>query len=74
MLVEVRSEGAGFGELAREAALAVASASGATLDECVFLPKGALPKTPSGKIQRYRARRLVHDESAALARVAVTRG
>jgi fatty-acyl-CoA synthase len=31
------------------------------LDECVFLRRNALPKTPSGKIQRYRCRQMLDD-------------
>jgi acyl-CoA synthetase (AMP-forming)/AMP-acid ligase II len=26
--------------------------------ECLFLPRGELPKTPSGKVQRFRCREL----------------
>jgi acyl-CoA synthetase (AMP-forming)/AMP-acid ligase II len=33
-------------------------AFGLTLEECLFLHKGRLPKTPSGKIQRYRCREI----------------
>jgi fatty-acyl-CoA synthase len=40
------------------AAIALAKA-GVALDECVFLRKGRLPKTPSGKIQRHRTRQLL---------------
>jgi acyl-coenzyme A synthetase/AMP-(fatty) acid ligase len=29
------------------------------LDRCLFLTKGAMPKTPSGKIQRYRCRQML---------------
>lgn len=35
-----------------------ARAAGLTLDRCVFVERGALPKTPSGKPQRYRCRAL----------------
>jgi acyl-coenzyme A synthetase/AMP-(fatty) acid ligase len=31
------------------------------IEECVFLPRGQLPKTPSGKIQRYRCREIAGD-------------
>ena len=41
-------------ELRREAVSAV----GIPLDACVFLPRGGLPRTPSGKVQRFRARQL----------------
>lgn len=36
-------------------------ASGVRIEECVFLPRGQLPKTPSGKIQRYRCREIAAD-------------
>jgi fatty-acyl-CoA synthase len=34
-------------------------AEGLPVDECVFLPAGAFPMTPSGKVQRYRCREMV---------------
>ncbi len=44
----------------REAAM---SAGGVRVDECIILPRGTLPKTPSGKIQRFRCRELVSSGS-----------
>jgi fatty-acyl-CoA synthase len=44
----------------REAAM---STAGVRVDECIILPRGALPKTPSGKIQRFRCRDLLGSES-----------
>jgi acyl-coenzyme A synthetase/AMP-(fatty) acid ligase len=38
------------------------SKAGVVLDECMFLARGTLPKTPSGKIQRFRCRQLVASE------------
>jgi fatty-acyl-CoA synthase len=35
------------------------STAGVRVDECIILPRGSLPKTPSGKIQRFRCRDLV---------------
>jgi fatty-acyl-CoA synthase len=32
---------------------------GLAIDEFIFLPIGTFPKTPSGKVQRYRCRHLV---------------
>jgi fatty-acyl-CoA synthase len=63
----------GLAGVAREAA-AVAMAKGAiALDECVFLEKGSLPKTPSGKIQRYRCEQMVQTgQLRPLATVALT--
>ncbi|MFL6130081.1 MAG: AMP-binding protein [Mycobacteriales bacterium] len=56
LLVEVTSARADPGELARQAASLAMSKAAVALDRCVFLAKGAVPKTPSGKIQRYRCR------------------
>jgi fatty-acyl-CoA synthase len=39
------------------------STAGVRVDECIILPRGSLPKTPSGKIQRYRCRDLVSSGS-----------
>lgn len=47
----------------RETALSVA---GVRVDEVVFVAPGTLPKTPSGKVQRYRSRALVDAEGAHL--------
>jgi acyl-CoA synthetase (AMP-forming)/AMP-acid ligase II len=46
--------------------------AGVRIEECVFLRPGVLPKTPSGKIQRFRCRALIEDGSnAVLERVAL---
>jgi len=37
----------------------VAAKADILLHECLFLRKGSLPKTPSGKIQRFRCRHMV---------------
>lgn len=47
-----------FEALAAEMSRVAAEAAGVRLDECLFLAKGELPKTPSGKTQRHRARTL----------------
>jgi fatty-acyl-CoA synthase len=39
------------------------STAGVRVDECILLPRGTLPKTPSGKIQRFRCRDLVSSGS-----------
>jgi fatty-acyl-CoA synthase len=54
-----------FAVAAAQVALAKA---GVVLHECVFLPRGVMPKTPSGKIQRFRCRQLLLSD--ALERVA----
>jgi fatty-acyl-CoA synthase len=52
--------------LARTIAAATHRATGARLDRCVFVKRGAVPRTPSGKIQRFRARALLADPGCAL--------
>jgi fatty-acyl-CoA synthase len=56
LIVELASASADAGELARQASALAMSKAAVALDRCVFLAKGAVPKTPSGKIQRYRCR------------------
>jgi len=51
--------------LAREAV----RATGIVLDQCVFMEHGMLPKTPSGKPQRFRCRQIVLEGGAERARV-----
>jgi fatty-acyl-CoA synthase len=74
-LVMVCEAAGGAGNLARVADALAAKAFdgvGVRVGECVFLRPGALPKTPSGKIQRFRCRALVEDGSdAVLERVAL---
>lgn len=44
--------------------------AGVRLDQCVVLARGALPKTPSGKVQRYRCREILRGvEDSAITRV-----
>jgi fatty-acyl-CoA synthase len=47
-----------YGGFARRAASLAMDKAAVALDECVFLRRGSLPKTPSGKIQRHRCRQL----------------
>ncbi len=58
-LVELREPTDDLRSIARSAAQLAAAKAGVDLDECVFLEKGALPKTPTGKIQRFRCRHLL---------------
>jgi len=58
--------------LALTAASVAMAKAAVPLDECVFLPRDSLPKTPSGKIQRHRARRLLAETDLhPLARVSL---
>jgi fatty-acyl-CoA synthase len=51
--------GADYDAIAMRLRVAMADHTGLGANEVVFLPRGSLPKTASGKIQRYRARQLV---------------
>jgi acyl-coenzyme A synthetase/AMP-(fatty) acid ligase len=44
--------------LARDIRRMVRNHSGATVAQCLFVPRGTLPKTPSGKLQRHACRQL----------------
>jgi fatty-acyl-CoA synthase len=61
-----------FAAAARSMRQLVASEGGIGIQECVFVSRGALPKSPSGKIQRFRCRKLVSaGDAQTLARVHV---
>jgi fatty-acyl-CoA synthase len=61
-LVECDAHGAADGrEVARRAARAAAASAGTSLERVVLLHPGTLPKTPSGKLQRFRCRTLAQD-------------
>jgi fatty-acyl-CoA synthase len=68
LLAELRRRDADYHGVAEHAAEIAMARAGVTLSECLFLPMGALPKTPSGKIQRFRCRQLI--EQGALRPVA----
>jgi fatty-acyl-CoA synthase len=59
LLVEARSAGIDLVALADRAAELAMSKAGVVIDRFLVLPKGTVPKTPSGKIQRYRCRELL---------------
>jgi fatty-acyl-CoA synthase len=63
LCVELRDAGDDYRSLADRAASVAMAKAAVALDECVFLERGSLPKTPSGKIQRHRCRRMLSDES-----------
>ncbi len=73
LAVEARGQLDGGGvPLAREMAAAAYRAVGLRVEECVFLAPGTMPKTPSGKIQRFRCRSLLQDgQEAIVERVAL---
>jgi acyl-CoA synthetase (AMP-forming)/AMP-acid ligase II len=73
LLAELRRRRDDHEAVARDAARTVLRTAGLRLDECLFLPKGSLPKTPSGKVQRFRARQLATaGDIDAAARVELT--
>lgn len=51
--------------LSRELARTCYRAADVRVDECVFVRPGLLPKTPSGKIQRFRCRTIVQTDADA---------
>lgn len=68
LALELREDGTAGARasLAREAAEAAYRAIGLRVEACAFLAPGTLPKTPSGKIQRFRCRALLHEETGAV--------
>jgi acyl-coenzyme A synthetase/AMP-(fatty) acid ligase len=68
LLVELRDGHGDFEAIAAGATRIATAKAGVRLSECVFLEKGALPKTPTGKVQRFRCRDLLlRDELPVLA-------
>lgn len=59
LLVEPMGRPRDFRPIAEQAAALAMDKAGVALSECLFLPRGTLPKTPSGKIQRFRCRALL---------------
>lgn len=62
LLMELKDGCTDYERLAREAATVAMSKAAVALDDCVFLQRGTLPKTPTGKIQRYRCRQLLEGD------------
>lgn len=57
-------------ELARSISDITLAHAGVRVRECIFVARGALPKTPSGKVQRYRCRELaVTEDDRVLERI-----
>lgn len=54
LFVELQRRDQDYRTLAENAASLAMDKAGIALDECVFLGRNSLPKTPSGKIQRHR--------------------
>ncbi|WP_326598964.1 AMP-binding protein [Streptomyces sp. NBC_01803] len=61
LMLEPQGRPRDFQPIADHAAAVALEKSGVALSECLFLPRGVLPKTPSGKIQRFRCRALLDE-------------
>jgi fatty-acyl-CoA synthase len=59
LVTELRRSNADLQAIADAASQVAMAKAGIAIDTCVFLRRGSVPKTPSGKIQRYRARQLL---------------
>jgi fatty-acyl-CoA synthase len=65
-IAEPASAGADLPSVASEVARVAFSSGGLHISECVFVAPGKLPKTPSGKVQRYLCRALLEGDGPAL--------
>jgi fatty-acyl-CoA synthase len=75
LLLESGEGGGDYRALADSAASVAMAKAAVPLDECVFLERGSLPKTPSGKIQRHRCRQMLAEDSLSpLARISLASG
>lgn len=73
LLAELKRRDADYRAFAERAAEVAMARAGVAIAECLFLAKGTLPKTPSGKIQRFRCRQLVQAQALRpLARIALS--
>jgi acyl-coenzyme A synthetase/AMP-(fatty) acid ligase len=61
-----------YGAVARRLARSARTAAGISVHECIFIERGSMPKTPSGKLQRHRVRHMLEgDPENVLRRVAL---
>ncbi|MEV8020012.1 AMP-binding protein [Streptomyces sp. NPDC086554] len=71
LILEPKGVPKDFAPIADEAAELALKKAGLPLTECLFVRRGVLPKTPSGKLQRFRCRALLaEDRLDPMARVA----
>lgn len=61
-MAEPTKDAEDFAGIARSLSDSVMKTTGFRLDECLIVPPGTLPKTPSGKIQRFRCRQMLEAE------------
>jgi len=66
LLLEPKHTSDDFQLIADRAAAVAREKSGIAVTECVFVERGHLPRTPSGKIQRFRCRALLGGEAGRL--------
>lgn len=59
LFLEVHGTQHEYRAMAEEAASMAMAKAAIAIDECVFLGRNSLPKTPSGKIQRHRCREML---------------
>jgi fatty-acyl-CoA synthase len=67
-LVEPADDHPELSAMAAGMAAAARASAGVRLAECVFLPRGSFPKTPSGKAQRFRCQELAAERVFSAAR------
>jgi acyl-CoA synthetase (AMP-forming)/AMP-acid ligase II len=63
IVAEVEGAEADAADLAATLRKSALELAGISVRECLFVPKGQFPKTPSGKVQRFRCRALLADEA-----------
>jgi acyl-CoA synthetase (AMP-forming)/AMP-acid ligase II len=68
VFAEAREEVTDFEGLAEAIRKVAAARSGVRVEEFAFLARGTLPKSPSGKVQRYRCRQLLDADEARIVR------
>lgn len=73
LLLEPARRSDDFHSIAGHAARVVLEKAGIALSECVFVERGHLPRTPSGKIQRFRCRSLLGRDENRLKTIARVR-
>lgn len=61
LMLEPQGNPRDFQPIADAAAALAMEKAGVALAECMFLSRGVLPKTPSGKIQRFRCRSMLSE-------------
>ena len=66
LLAEVDAEPRDLASLARTLRRSALELGGVPVRECLFIPKGHFPKTPSGKVQRFRCRALLADSDVGV--------